>query len=133
MIEKIIILKDIGWRDLELIEANKIHLPGLHLFTSSKRFYPYASYFSHVLGYVNKPSEKEINLPFISKMPSINIGKTGIEKFFNEDLIGTAGKREIEVNAFGREIREISNQSVKKEKLLIYLWMSEFRNLFTKS
>ena len=45
-------------------------------------------------------------------MPSLNIGKTGLEKILNENLIGQPGKKEIEVNAFGREIREISKKKV---------------------
>jgi Cell division protein FtsI/penicillin-binding protein 2 len=44
-------------------------------------------------------------------MPSLDIGKTGIEKYKNESLVGLPGKREIEVNAFGREIREINVES----------------------
>ena len=116
--EKIKIINNIDWKNLEFIEANKIHLPGLHLLTFSKRIYPFSNYFSHILGYVNKPSEDELNLPFISNMPSLNIGKTGMEKFFNQDLIGIAGKREIEVNALGREIREISTHPSQKGKVV---------------
>ena len=112
--EKILIRNNINWQDLEVLESNKINLPGIHILTSSKRIYPFANYFSHIIGYVNKPSEKDINLPFINQMPSLKIGKVGIEKFLNESLVGKAGRREIEVNAIGREIREISNQPSQK-------------------
>ena len=57
------------------------------------------------------PTQTDLNLPFISKMPKLDIGKTGLEKYLNEKLIGVAGKREVEVNALGRVIREISKQS----------------------
>ena len=108
--QNIKILKDINWKNLELIEAYKTQLPGLHLQIVPRRVYPYNAYLSHVLGYTNKPSEKDLDLPFIDKMPSLDIGKAGIEKILNEQLIGYPGKREIEVNAFGKEIREISKQ-----------------------
>ena len=36
-LKELLIMDDIKWQDLELIEANKIHLPGLHLLTSSKK------------------------------------------------------------------------------------------------
>ena len=44
-------------------------------------------------------------------MPLLNIGKQGIEKSFNEILIGKAGNKEVEVNSSGKIIREISKQS----------------------
>ena len=69
-----------------------------------------------MLGYVNKPSKKDLTLPYISKMPMLNIGQQGIEKSFNEVLVGEAGNREIEVNASGRIVREISKQSSIKGK-----------------
>lgn len=112
--QRVKILKNINWDDLENIEANKNYLPGLHLQLVPQRIYPYNKYFSHILGYISQPSEEEIQLPYITNMPTLDIGKTGIEKKFNKILIGLAGKREIEVNAFGREIREISRISSQK-------------------
>ena len=109
--ERIQIFENLSWQDLELIQSNLNELPGLHLILSPKRIYPYSNYFSHILGYINKPTKEEINLPYISNMPSLDIGKTGIEKYKNESLVGLPGKREIEVNAFGREIREINVES----------------------
>ena len=47
-------------------------------------------------------------------MPKLNIGQQGLEKSFNETLVGTPGRREIEVNSSGRIIREISKQMSKK-------------------
>ena len=108
------ILKNIVWKDLEIIEANKFELPGLHLQIVPQRVYLYEKYFSHIVGYTSKPSEQDLDLPFISNMPSLDIGKTGIEKISNETLIGYPGKREIEVNAFGRIIREISRKHSTK-------------------
>ncbi|PPR47053.1 MAG: Penicillin-binding protein 2 [Alphaproteobacteria bacterium MarineAlpha5_Bin9] len=112
--DRVKILKNIYWDDLEIIEANKNNFPGLHLQNVPLRDYVYNNYFSHIIGYINKPSEQDLSLPYITGMPTLEIGRTGIEKSFNEKLIGKAGKREIEVNAFGREVREISkNDSIK--------------------
>ena len=104
------ILRNLNWQDLEKIEANKHELPGLHLQMVPQRIYPYAEHFSHIVGYTNKPSEKDIALPYINNMLSLDIGKIGIEKIENENLIGFPGNKEIEVNAYGKEIREISRQ-----------------------
>ena len=78
--QNIKILKNIDWNALEVIEANKSDLPGLYLQKVPQRNYPYAKYFSHILGYTNKPSEKDLKLPFINDMLSLDIGKTGVEK-----------------------------------------------------
>ena len=105
---------NLNWEKLELIEANKNHLPGLHLQEDYQRIYPQHKYFSHILGYISQPTQSDLKLPFISKMPKLDIGKTGLEKYLNENLVGRAGKRTIEVNAFGRVIREISKQPSTK-------------------
>ena len=54
---------------------------------------------------------------------SLDIGKSGIEKVSNLELIGNPGKREIEVNAYGKEIREIwdeQNLELFQEKSTIW-------------
>ena len=108
------ILKKIDWQDLEIIEANKLELPGIHLQMIPQRIYLQNRYFSHILGYTSKPTEQDLSLPFISGMPTLDIGKTGIEKISNKSLIGYSGKREVEVNAYGRIIREVSKEKSKK-------------------
>ena len=54
------------------------------------------------------PSKKDLILPYISQMPKLNIGQQGIEQSLNQILVGKPGNKEIEVNASGRIIREIS-------------------------
>ena len=55
-----------------------------------------------------------MELPYISSMPTLEIGKTGVEKFFNKQLIGIPGRREVEVSSIGKEIREVSRIESKK-------------------
>ena len=114
--ESIKVLENLNWNSLEIIETNKNHLSGLHLKEDFLRVYPGKDHFSHILGYISQPSKEDFNLPNISKMPQLSIGKTGLEKFLNNDLIGEAGTREIEVNAKGRIIREISKKTSNKGK-----------------
>jgi penicillin-binding protein 2 len=108
--EKIKIFENLDWKTLELIETNKNYLDGLELIEDSIRIYPEKEYFSHILGYVNKPSKKDLTLPYISKMPLLNIGQQGVEKFFNEELVGKSGNKEVEVNSSGRIVREVSKK-----------------------
>ena len=116
--EKIKIFENISWSVLEKIETNKYNLQGIFIAEDYLRVYPYKDNFSHLLGYISKPNQQELALPFISKMPNLDIGKEGLEKSFNPLLVGKAGQREIEVNSNGRIIREISKvDSIKGEEI----------------
>ncbi len=114
--EKIKIFENINWDQLEKIEADKINIEGLFISQDYMRVYNYGNIFSHLLGYINKPNQSEISLPYIANMPNLDIGKEGLERSFNPTLVGKAGKREIEVNSAGRIIREISRVDSKKGK-----------------
>ena len=118
--EKIKIIENLNWKTLEILEANKNYLPGLALIQDFQRIYPKREIFSHLLGYVNMPSKQDLILPYISQMPMLNIGKQGIEQSLNEKLVGKPGNKEIEVNALGRIIREISKQPrIKGDKITL--------------
>tara|TARA_B110000116_G_C16793317_1_gene565087 strand:- start:48 stop:1853 length:1806 start_codon:yes stop_codon:yes gene_type:complete len=120
--EKIKVFENLDWKNLELIEANKNYLNGIQLIEDYQRVYPAKEIFSHLIGYVNKPSKKDFILPYIASMPLLNIGQQGIEKTFNEKLLGKPGNREIEVNSSGRIIREISkNLSIKGDDIALSL------------
>ncbi len=120
--QKIKIFENISWKELERIESNKYNLQGIFISEDYLRVYPYKEIFSHLLGYISKPNQKELSLPFISKMPNLDIGKQGLEKSFNPVLVGKAGQREIEVNSSGRVIREISKiESVQGEEIHLSL------------
>tara|TARA_B100000575_G_scaffold169909_1_gene135943 strand:+ start:4531 stop:6333 length:1803 start_codon:yes stop_codon:yes gene_type:complete len=112
--EKIKIFENIDWKSLEKIETNKINIEGIFISKDYMRIYNHGNIFSHILGYINKPNESEISLPFIANMPNLDIGKEGIEKNLNPLLVGQAGQREIEVNSSGRIIREISRIDSKQ-------------------
>ncbi len=120
--EKIKIFENIDWNDLEKIETQKIDIEGIFIAQDYMRIYNYGNIFSHLLGYINKPNENELSLPFITNMPDLDIGKEGLEKNFNPTLVGKPGQREIEVNSSGRIIREISRvDSTNGEDLQVTL------------
>ena len=100
--------------NLEKIESNKLNIEGIFISQDYMRTYQFANTVSHLIGYTNKPNREEVELPFIANMPNLEIGKDGIEKSFNPNLIGKSGQREIEVNSYGRVIREISRQDSQK-------------------
>jgi penicillin-binding protein 2 len=79
-------------------------LPGIVLSNTSRREYQIPSpSFSHILGYTGKINEAELKDKKTIYSPIDYIGKTGLEKSWEEDLRGTAGVKQIEVTALGKE------------------------------
>ncbi|MEX2453220.1 MAG: penicillin-binding protein 2 [Rhodospirillaceae bacterium] len=102
--------ENLDWTDVSRIEVNAPDLPGLSIEVGQIRQYPYEEDFSHVLGYVAAVSEKDIGGDPLLELPGFKIGKNGIERTFDQNLRGKAGNSQVEVNAVGRVIRELSRQ-----------------------
>ncbi|MDB2470899.1 penicillin-binding protein 2, partial [Candidatus Pelagibacter bacterium] len=74
--------------------------------------YPFDENYTHVLGYVSEASEKDIlnNETIKNKhVPGLKVGKTGLEKTFENELIGTNGVQRYEVNAYGKRISQLDH------------------------
>ncbi len=74
-----------------------------------KRVYPHGKNASHIIGYVGKASKKNIEENNFSKYSGI-IGKSGLEKFYNEKLQGKLGEKKVKVNALNKEIEVLSKK-----------------------
>ncbi len=104
-----IIKENLDWKEVSRIELSLTHSPGVFVEESWKRYYPFPASTSHILGYTGMPSEKFIrkkNLPYF-KHPDARMGKSGIEKIYDEKIQGIPGSKNIEVNARGRIVREL--------------------------
>lgn len=80
---------------------------------NSKRLYPNESTASHVIGYVSKANDKDIQNNPLSQYSKV-IGKEGIEKFYNSYLQGEAGYRKSHINSLHKEIKLLKEDSVLK-------------------
>lgn len=88
------------------IAINQFRLPGVEVQTSFVRHYPFAEHFAHAVGYVGRINEKEMaSIDEVAYAGTHYIGKTGIERFYEETLHGTVGYEEVETNARGRVLR----------------------------
>jgi penicillin-binding protein 2 len=88
--------------------VNKHRFPGFRINTRLSRYYPKGPLMVHVTGYVARISEEE--LPLIdgpNYSATTHIGKTGVEKQYENELHGQVGYQQVEVNAEGRVIREL--------------------------
>ncbi len=102
--------ENLNWREVARIEVNAPDLPGVNIDVGQSRFYPYGANTAHVLGYVAAVSAKEIGGDPLLELPGFRIGKAGIEKIHDLQLRGTGGSSQVEVNAFGHVIRELTRQ-----------------------
>ncbi|KAB0614099.1 penicillin-binding protein 2 [Campylobacter hyointestinalis] len=74
---------------------------------ASKRHYPYSSLASHVIGYVGRANQKDIQKDELTKITNYT-GRSGIENFYNEVLQGKSGERKTKVTALNQEVEEVS-------------------------
>jgi len=105
------IRENLTWEQVSMIEVNAPDLPGVIIDVGEVRSYPFSDQASHLVGYVGAVSEKELDddNPVLA-LPGFKIGKSGVEKTQDEALRGTAGTSEMEVNAYGRTIRELARE-----------------------
>lgn len=102
------IRENLTWDEMAHIEVNAPELPGVSIEQGLTRAYPLAEMASHVVGYVAPVSEQDLTGDPLLELPDFRIGKEGVEKDHDLELRGTAGTSQIEVNAFGRVVRELS-------------------------
>ncbi|MEO5355890.1 MAG: penicillin-binding protein 2 [Nitrospirae bacterium YQR-1] len=106
---KTIVLKEgLSFKEVAEIEASKSDFPGLIIETSVTRNYVYNTVGSHVIGYLGKPNKQQIEkLQLDDISPETFVGQWGVEQLFDATLRGSAGKKIIEVDALGRQLKEL--------------------------
>ncbi len=103
------VMENLDWDDFARINLHLPYLPGIQPDVGETRDYPYGAVMSHVLGYVAAVSveDKEHDDDPLLDLPGFRIGRRGIEKEYDTQIRGTAGSDRVEVNAYGRVIREL--------------------------
>ena len=130
--ETLIISENLSWEQFIKINYFLHDLVGAKAVLSVSRNYPYKDDYTHVLGYVSEASENDIlNNEVIknSHVPGLKVGKVGLEKTFEKDLIGTNGVQRYEVNAYGKRINQIDFEEGSKGKTIKLTVDSKVQNL----
>jgi len=105
------IKRDIEKEQIVAIEEQKYKFKGTLLTVQPERKYLYQELAAHVLGYVNEISEEELKTSAYSHLTGGDIvGKSGIEKYYDNYLRGEKGNKEVEVDALGREILTLNSR-----------------------
>ena len=112
--EPVKIAADVSQKTVSTIEELSIEIPGVTVEINPKRYYPNGSLSSHILGQIGRISTQEEIDKFVNEKKyssSDIIGKTGIEKEYEDILKGENGYRRVQVDAFGRLINSIDSKS----------------------
>lgn len=105
----IVLASNISRDQVEIIEENRLHLPGIEIEMKPVREYKQSLLAAHLLGYIGEVSEKELDAEgFEEYNPGDYVGKNGIERALENELHGEDGGRQLEVDARGRVLRTIS-------------------------
>ncbi len=102
---------DLTWEEFSRVNVRTPELPGVTADMGEARVYPFGGAFAHVIGYVSRVSEADLqkegaNPDPILLHPGFRIGKAGVEKSLDHELRGKAGAQKMEVDSRGRVIRK---------------------------
>lgn len=103
-----------SWEDVAEVAVNTPALPGVTPEVGLSRIYPQQGDFAHIIGYVGPVSDYDLSKledpdPLL-QIPRFQIGKSGVEAKMEQNLRGSAGSRQVEVNALGRVMRELTRE-----------------------
>lgn len=94
--------------------VNRYRFPGVEIKSRLFRHYPQGKLGSHLVGYIGRINDKDIeNLKASGELSnykgSDHIGKTGLEQYYENVLHGTTGFKQIEIDSHGHAVRVLSS------------------------
>lgn len=103
-----LLMSDLDEGQIARLAVNRHLLPGVEVEAQLLRYYPDAEVMAHALGYVGRINAEELERLDAGRYAGTHfIGKTGVERFYEDALHGEAGLRKVETNARGRVLREL--------------------------
>ena len=117
---------DLSEDEIAKISVNEYRLDGVEVEAELVRYYPHGALLAHTLGYVGRINERELT-SFDEEArkdysATYSIGKIGIEKQYERQLLGKVGSQFMETNAHGRSLRVIKRQDPSPGKdIRLYL------------
>jgi penicillin-binding protein 2 len=117
--QPIFLKEDITPDELAFIESHKNELPELDTIMAHRRLYPKGGFMAHLIGYVGEVTEDMLNQPqFELYNPGDVVGVSGVEKQYNNLLMGKNGSRRALVDSHGREVGRLDETPAEPGKQL---------------
>ena len=116
---------DLTETEIARLAVVRHQLPGVEVSAELVRYYPYSELTSHVLGFVGRINREELQrIDPVNYAGTNYIGKSGIERFYEQTLHGQVGYQHVETNARGRVLRVLERENpVPGEDLKLHLDM----------
>lgn len=101
--QPVVIKEDLSPANLAFVESHRDFFPEMDVIESQQRLYPQGGMLAHVIGYTGEISEDELQNPALARYePGAVIGKFGIERQYNDVLMGVDGERQEVVDSRGK-------------------------------
>ncbi len=101
----VVVKEDAGMEDVSIIEAHRAVYPEIEVGYEPRRRYKYDKLAAHLLGYVGEVTEEELAEDvFIGAKSGSLVGRSGVERVYNDLLVGKDGERQVLVDSMGREV-----------------------------
>jgi penicillin-binding protein 2 len=95
--------------DIAFVESHRSDLPVLDLMMVQRRRYPLGETLANTIGYVGEVSPDDVEKNPDRYRPGDIVGKAGLEKEYNDQIVGTDGMRRVVVNSVGKVMRTLDN------------------------
>jgi penicillin-binding protein 2 len=107
----IIVKEDVGMEDISVVSAHQSDHPEVKLGSEPRRLYRYGKLAAHLLGYLGEISEKELaSGDHPGARAGTLVGRSGVERSYNQTLTGRDGARRVMVDSRGREVGLLDEQ-----------------------
>jgi len=117
--QPIFLKEDITPDELQFIEAHRNELPELDTIMAHRRLYPRNGFMAHLIGYVGEVTDDMLNQPqFELYDPGDVVGISGVERHYNNLLMGKNGSRQALVDSHGREVGRLGETDAVPGKQL---------------
>jgi penicillin-binding protein 2 len=99
--------KNVSMEKVALVETNALNLPGIYIDVSPVRLYLDGEMLAPVIGYTGEISQEDLEKNNDEYAYGDVLGKHGLEKFFDTYIRGRRGAELVEVNVYGKEIKNL--------------------------
>jgi penicillin-binding protein 2 len=107
----IVLKEDVSVDDIAYVKSHRYELPEIAVELQPRRRYFEGQLAAHAMGYVGEVTESELTTPeFVNFKSGDQVGKTGLERQYNNLLVGQDGFKRVIVNSFGREMGQLEEQ-----------------------
>src|SRR6202163_3375743 len=108
--QPIVIKPEASPSDIAFIESHRADIPVLEMLMVHRRRYPHGDMLASAIGYVGEVSAEQVEASDSKLKPGDTVGKSGLERQYNETLMGTDGMRRVIVNSIGKEVGRLEQQ-----------------------